>query len=524
MDRPSVMAQPNPSYLKIHRDEQLQAEQPAAESFPGFSAMQSAIEQLTGWQVAYQVVTQAGALSPSDSLNVLDIHNTVTGRLSLKQQKPMPEESQVLAKQFAEGLATTMTEMQRMRTCLWQKEAELATNIPFIARDEEAHLAERLEAVLSSSLDAVGGHSAALYLLDDSTSFLNLRSACNLPAERFLEPPRNLDNSLADLEALAGHAVVLEDTSLLPHWKCPESYPSAVCIPVSTSTMPLGTMWVFSDHQRDFDDRDKNLLEVIAGRIAAELEREILLQSENESRQLQQQLDIVATRQSHQLPNIKPLVDGWDLAAWTSQAESAGGDFHDWSILEGGRLAVTVGDAEGRQLDAAMTATSLASAVKSHSRYSHDAEQLIHRANHTLWTTSAGDRYASLAYAVIDPSIGSLDAAHVGNMLGLLVKRNGNAQLWGKTDLLGASPEIDVELANRVMAPSDTLVLLSSGVKTSLLKGIGPTAIEQLSEIIREHRELPSEKIIASIREHIEKAGCPVARDQTVLVVRRRPN
>ena len=518
------MAQPNPSYLKIHRDEQLQAEQPAAESFPGFSAMQSAIEQLTGWQVAYQVVTQAGALSPSDSLNVLDIHNTVTGRLSLKQQKPMPEESQVLAKQFAEGLATTMTEMQRMRTCLWQKEAELATNIPFIARDEEAHLAERLEAVLSSSLDAVGGHSAALYLLDDSTSFLNLRSACNLPAERFLEPPRNLDNSLADLEALAGHAVVLEDTSLLPHWKCPESYPSAVCIPVSTSTMPLGTMWVFSDHQRDFDDRDKNLLEVIAGRIAAELEREILLQSENESRQLQQQLDIVATRQSHQLPNIKPLVDGWDLAAWTSQAESAGGDFHDWSILEGGRLAVTVGDAEGRQLDAAMTATSLASAVKSHSRYSHDAEQLIHRANHTLWTTSAGDRYASLAYAVIDPSIGSLDAAHVGNMLGLLVKRNGNAQLWGKTDLLGASPEIDVELANRVMAPSDTLVLLSSGVKTSLLKGIGPTAIEQLSEIIREHRELPSEKIIASIREHIEKAGCPVARDQTVLVVRRRPN
>ena len=55
-----------------------------------------------------------------------------------------------------------------------------------------------------------------------------------------------------------------------------QDYPAAVCVPVSTPTMLLGTLWVFCHKRRDFNDRETNMLEVVAGRLAADLERETL--------------------------------------------------------------------------------------------------------------------------------------------------------------------------------------------------------------------------------------------------------
>ena len=65
------------------------------------------------------------------------------------------------------------------------------------------------------------------------------------------------------------------DTRQLEHWNIPEEFPTAVCIPVSTATMPLGTLWLFSNQSRDFSEKETNVIEVVAGRVAVELEREV---------------------------------------------------------------------------------------------------------------------------------------------------------------------------------------------------------------------------------------------------------
>ena len=99
----------------------------------------------------------------------------------------------------------------------------------------------------------------AAYLLDDATKQLKLRSCWGLPKSRFLDPPRPLRGAAADLEALVGHAVVLEDTSFLPHWKVPEEFRSAVCVPISSPTFPFGTLWMFCDQPRDFSVAETQL-------------------------------------------------------------------------------------------------------------------------------------------------------------------------------------------------------------------------------------------------------------------------
>ena len=164
-------------------------------------------------------------------------------------------------------------ELLQTRHALWQREAELAAGVPLAPQPQQSkHLAERLEAVLRGGAMALDCQAAALYLLDDATSQLKLRSCWGLPLDRLAAPPRPLQGSIADLEALLGHAVVLEDSDVMRHWRVPEDFPAAVCVPVSTPTMILGTLWVFSERKRDFNDRQTNILEIVAGRVAADLE------------------------------------------------------------------------------------------------------------------------------------------------------------------------------------------------------------------------------------------------------------
>ena len=119
---------------------------------------------------------------------------------------------------------------------------------------------------------------------------------------------------MADLEALLGHAVVLNDDSLMATWNAPEDFPTAVCVPVSSPTTLLGTLWVFSNEKRDFNDRETNIMEVVAGRLASDLEREMLLRSAVDGAGLQKQVAAADRLQRERVPTIAPLLDGWDLA------------------------------------------------------------------------------------------------------------------------------------------------------------------------------------------------------------------
>ena len=196
----------------------------------------------------------------------------------------------------------------------------LAAGVPIIVRPgEEKHLAARLQAVLRGGAQAVGCHAAALYLLDESTSHLKLRSSWGLPPERLTDPPRPLQGAMADLEAMLGHAVVLEDTGLVPNWNVPEEFPCAACVPVATAATILGTLWVFCDARRDFNDRETNILEVVAGRLAADLEREMLLRESLQGTKFLKDLATAERPQRGQLPAIAPLLDGWDVAGWVPQ-------------------------------------------------------------------------------------------------------------------------------------------------------------------------------------------------------------
>jgi hypothetical protein len=186
---------------------------------------------------------------------------------------------------FVTSLALLLGDAYRWQQMYRKYEGELASLLPIPEFDpNETRFSETLFNILKEGAKIMDCHASSFYILDTKINSLKLRSCWGLPEERLLDPPRSLHDSMADLEAILGQAVILNDDYLFEVWKSPEDFPAAVCVPVASPMSIIGTLWFFSNEWRDFSEHDIRLMEIITGRLAAELERASLLHELERSR------------------------------------------------------------------------------------------------------------------------------------------------------------------------------------------------------------------------------------------------
>ena len=181
------------------------------------------------------------------------------------------------ARRLASLLASLLAENCRWRDALARREGELAalaTETPPQVKSR-AQISTRLRDVLRSGARALGDFSAAaLYVLDDKATTLKTRAVWGLPDDRYLDPPRPLRGARAEVEALLGSAVTLNDDYLAEEWKAPETFPCSVCVPVVSETTIVGVAWFFSDTRRELSARELETLDLVVRRLVDELEKE----------------------------------------------------------------------------------------------------------------------------------------------------------------------------------------------------------------------------------------------------------
>ncbi|HUT08954.1 MAG TPA: SpoIIE family protein phosphatase [Thermoguttaceae bacterium] len=524
------MAHSKTRNLKLYAEQPPEVAPPKVDALDSLGQLLGGFRQATGWSLQY--VDGPPTSRPSGLTWSAPVNPGVGATLGHLRLEPVdskqagPERTSVdadSARALAAGVAAMLNELSETRHALWKREAELAAGVPLVPHcDEEKHLAERLEAVLKGGAEAVDAQAAGLYLLDEATTALKLRSSWGLPLKRLTDPARRLQGALGDLEAMLGHAVVLKEKTVMQHWNVPEDFSSAVCVPVSTPTTLLGTLWVFCTRGRDFTDRQTNILEVVAGRLAADLEREMLLREGIDGARWKKQVAAVERLQRNQLPTISPLLDGWKVSGWTAQAEAVGGDFYDWFCLPDGLLAVAVGDAMDRGLAAAMSVNALKAALRAHGQYHRQAERVLKQLNLTLWTGSAGDQVATLFYGLIETATGRVCYSTAGRPSAIVVRSDGWQSLSQSSPTLGGSPELDFEPFGYELAPGEALVIFTDGLRDAADSAGRPLGESGIAEPLVGRGNLSADELVTLVRRTFRShTEAPDGNDRTVLVIKR---
>ena len=121
---------------------------------------------------------------------------------------------------------------------------------------------------------------------------------------------------------------------------------------------------------------------------------------------------------------------GLELAAEFIPAREIGGDYYDVISLDGGRLAVSLGDVMGKGVPAALLAANLKACLRAHAEARGvDPGEIIERVNRVFWDVTPKGLFATLFFGVFDFERGTLSYVNAGHEPGVLVREDGRPEL-----------------------------------------------------------------------------------------------
>ncbi|MFF8386312.1 SpoIIE family protein phosphatase [Streptomyces kanasensis] len=244
---------------------------------------------------------------------------------------------------------------------------------------------------------ALGARSLALLLAGDGRLRLVGHSGCDPDlAERLYSVP--VGAGTPEVRAFTGGTPLFFQSAQ----ELRAAYPSAgertpegawAFVPLIASGRPVGSLVLGFDRPRGFHSPERAVLSSLAGLIAQALDRARLYDAKH---------DLVHSLQAGLLPHGLPRVSGLDVSARYLPAAvgmDVGGDFYDVIRLGDTTCAVTIGDVQGHNVDAAALMGQVRTAV--HATAGAPPGEVLARTNRLLLDLDPG-LFTSCLYAHLD--------------------------------------------------------------------------------------------------------------------------
>lgn len=394
----------------------------------GFDQLASEFEAATGWVLRFDENLSSRQRRENASSAPIPVGKISICDMSAEWPAGKNTASRQVCDQLAERISQVFDDLQNSMLKLSQGvSTELPSgleSLPIASAEattsREANLADLVQGLLASCIQLANADAAAVCLIDDESKSLTAQYTHSSTQCQGLV--RTLSNCPADLEALCGSAVVMSNSESVQTWQCPIECKSAVCLPISSSSTLLGTLWVFGSEERDFDDKVVNILEIISGRIAAELElvvtcRDLIAQeaatsvstdSEVSNGQIAKiDTDVALGISSYSCGEVivQPPFDGWALK------QLSGASLTEWSVSCDELIVALVASGIDTQQRIAIE-----SALKSATaKPGCDPSELLDSIRVLCGCDDDASNAVSCVAAVIDPLIGEVQLAQIGS-------------------------------------------------------------------------------------------------------------
>lgn len=275
---------------------------------------------------------------------------------------------------------------------------------------------------------------------------------------------------------------------------------------------------------------------LLRARVGASLEKKRLRDREQaRARRMQKDLEVGARIQRDFLPESLPTVPGYQFAARFEPAREVGGDFYDAFRLPDGAVALVLGDVCDKGVGAALFMAlfrSLIRAVSASQIGSHTVEMLESRVLHAVTVTNdyianthgRANMFATLFVGALDPATGTIAYVNGGHEPPRVVRANGTVRtmLPPTGPAVGMLPEIPFTAGTIVLAPGETLLVLTDGITESRAPNgllLGDDATDALLTAPADTVDVLLDRVLDAV--HAHAAGEPAADDVTLLAIRR---
>lgn len=275
---------------------------------------------------------------------------------------------------------------------------------------------------------------------------------------------------------------------------------------------------------------------LLRARVGSSLEKKRLRDAEQaRARRMQKDLEVGARIQRDFLPESLPHVPGYELAARFEPAREVGGDFYDAFRLADGRVALVLGDVCDKGVGAALFMAlfrSLIRAVSGSQMGDRGPDQMESQVLNAVTVTNdyianthgRTNMFATLFVGALDPTTGVVAYVNGGHEPPRILAASGGVRLLlpPTGPAVGMLPEIPFSAGRVVLAPGETLVVLTDGVTESRSPD-GAFFGDETTDALLSRPVDSADGVLQALLDavHVHAAGEPAADDVTLLAVRR---
>ncbi len=244
---------------------------------------------------------------------------------------------------------------------------------------------------------------------------------------------------------------------------------SVMCVPVITGEgKAIGAIQLDTqDRGRKFREDDLKMLTVVGNLASVAIEKAHLHVSMMAREREINEIELAKKVQLGFLPQIFPEVKGYEFFATYSAAQSVGGDYYDFIPLPEGRIAVVLGDVAGKGVPASLLMAKLSAEARFCMLTQSDPAKAVMLLNEQLIRGGIGDRFVTLAAAILHPAENACVLVNAGHLNPLIYRRGTLAEAITNDQSglpLGIVPGYPYEIVRFLLSPGDSLLLFTDGV------------------------------------------------------------
>jgi phosphoserine phosphatase RsbU/P len=239
---------------------------------------------------------------------------------------------------------------------------------------------------------------------------------------------------------------------------------------------------------------------------------------------LKNDLEVAREIQQAMLPSGRFSAPGVETAGFSRPANTVGGDFYDILPLDGGRVAIAVGDVAGKGSPAALLMALLLAMMRTLVDERLEPGELVSRLNVQVSRHAPGTRFITLFYGVFDPQTGELTYVNAGHMPPLVLRADNRIErLTDGGIALGMFERASYSPGHAVLRPDDLIAVYSDGITEAENAAGAPFDESGLENALRQYGRDPIADIGACVLRAVEAhtGDARLADDLTVLVLRR---
>ena len=370
----------------------------------------------------------------------------------------------------------------------------------------------RISSLYASIVRLRIGQSGNTYVLDREGGILYDSSFTRI-GEKLELPPQATN----DLQGIAFRTTDLEGNDIIA---------SFAPIPGTGWTLVSQDDWATAT--RDTQSYANSLVILLAlGTVLPALGVALLIRTQN-AEMLERERDAQEQRvawliQERLLPGAPPMMPGWNVDVFYKPHPASGGDFYDFYLMSDGSLALMLGHANAKGLEAAHVIDTVRAALRSAAQLRLPPGKALTHANALVCPELHGEACVSSIYAMLHPPTGRLMFSSAGAIAPWVSGNTANGDLSEEGVSLGQ--EVGSEYGQRTLTiqPGQCALIFSGGLFKARRPNGALFDLASLRAIVTEPGREASgvvEALAGQLKSYTGMKGLPPD-DVTVIVVQR---